>query len=97
MQALTRIPGVTAAFETPRFHEAVLLLDRPVSPVLAALAERGIAGGLDLEASHPELGHAMLVCATETKLDQDIDAYARAMKDAMQCRAASAAPLEETL
>ena len=27
---------------------------------------------------------------------QDIDAYARAMKDAMQCRAASAAPLEET-
>jgi hypothetical protein len=38
----------------------------------------------------------MLVCATETKLDQDIDAYARAMKDAMQYRAASAAPLEET-
>jgi glycine dehydrogenase subunit 1 len=96
VQALTRIPGVTAAFETPRFHEAVLLLDRPASPVLAALAERGIAGGLDLETSHPELGHAMLVCATETKLDQDIDAYARAMKDAMQCRAASAAPLEET-
>jgi glycine dehydrogenase subunit 1 len=84
VQALTRIPGVAAAFETPRFHEAVLLLDRPASPVLAALAERGIAGGLDLEASHPELGHAMLVCATETKLDQDIDAYARAMRDAMQ-------------
>jgi glycine dehydrogenase subunit 1 len=84
VRALTRIPGVAAAFAAPRFHEAVLTLDRPAGPILEALAERGIAGGLDLEASHPELGHAMLVCATETKLDQDIDAYARAMSDAMQ-------------
>ena len=37
--ALTRIAGVTAAFDTPRFHEAVLLLDRPVGAVLAALAQ----------------------------------------------------------
>ena len=84
MQALTRIPGVAAAFDTPRFHEAVLILDRPVSPVLAALAERGIAGGLDLGASHPELGHAMLVCATETNLDRDIEAYANALRDAIE-------------
>jgi glycine dehydrogenase subunit 1 len=84
VQALTRIPGVSAAFETPRFHEAVLRLDRPAGPVLAALAERGIAGGIDLAASHPELGHAMLVCATETKLDRDIAAYAQAMRDVMR-------------
>jgi glycine dehydrogenase subunit 1 len=84
VRALTRIPGITAAFETPRFHEAVLVLDRPAGPLLAALAERGIAGGLDLKASHPELGHAILVCATETKLDQDIDAYARALRDAIE-------------
>ena len=30
------------AFDAPRFHEAVLLLDRPVAPVLEALARRGI-------------------------------------------------------
>jgi glycine dehydrogenase subunit 1 len=84
VQALTRIPGVSAAFESPRFHEAVLRLDRPAGPVLAALAERGIAGGIDLAASHPELGHAMLVCATETKLDRDIAAYAQAMRDVMR-------------
>jgi glycine dehydrogenase subunit 1 len=82
--ALTRITGITAAFDTPRFHEAVLLLDRPVAPVLAALAERRIAGGLDLSASYPELGHALLVCATETKTDADIDDYARAMSAVMQ-------------
>ncbi|HMK85239.1 MAG TPA: aminomethyl-transferring glycine dehydrogenase subunit GcvPA [Steroidobacteraceae bacterium] len=82
--ALTQIPGVALAFDTPRFHEAVLTLDRPVGPVLEALAERGIAGGLDLAASYPELEHALLVCATETKLDADIDAYARAMADLMR-------------
>jgi glycine dehydrogenase subunit 1 len=86
VRALTQIPGVAAAFDAPRFHEAVLVLDRPAAPVLAALAERGIAGGLDLTDSHPELGPAILVCATETKLDQDIDAYARALRDALEER-----------
>ena len=81
VRALTRIPGVTAAFDAPRFHEAVLVLDRPAAPLLAALAQRGIAGGLDLAASHPELGPAILVCATETKLDEDIDAYAQALRE----------------
>jgi glycine dehydrogenase subunit 1 len=90
--ALTRIKGVRAAFTAPRFHEAVLLLDRPVAPVLAALAESGIVGGLDLAGSHPELGHALLVCATETKLDTDIAAYAAALSDVMtQSRAGAAA------
>lgn len=84
LRALTRIDGVTAAFDTPRFHEAVLKLNRPPGPVLSALAERGIAGGLDLAASHPELGHAMLVCATETKNDADIEAYAAALGAVMQ-------------
>ncbi|HEX4151493.1 MAG TPA: aminomethyl-transferring glycine dehydrogenase subunit GcvPA [Steroidobacteraceae bacterium] len=81
VRALSRIPGISPAFDSPRFHEAVLKLDRPAAPLLAALAGRGIAGGLDLAASHPELGHAMLVCATETKLDEDIESYARALRD----------------
>src|SRR5271166_4379265 len=84
--ALTAIPGVTAAFDAPRFHEAVLRLDRPVAPVLAALAERGILGGLDLKAGYPELGHALLVCATETKQERDIEAFASALADIMRTR-----------
>ncbi len=31
VDALTRVPGVRLAFDRPRFHEAVLLLDRPVA------------------------------------------------------------------
>ncbi len=74
--ALARVPGVRTAFHGPRFHEAVLLLDRPVAPVLAALAARGIVGGLDLSEFYPELGPALLVCATETKTASDIELYA---------------------
>src|SRR3984957_11475611 len=78
--ALVRVGGVTGVFDAPRFHKAVVLLDRPVAPVLAALAARGIAAGLDLAPSYPELGHAMLVCATETKSHADIEIYERALR-----------------
>ena len=62
----------------------------PVAAVLAALARRGILGGLDLSERYPELGHAILVCATETKLGADIDAYAAALGDAMSASRAAA-------
>jgi glycine dehydrogenase subunit 1 len=65
------------------FHEAVLSLDRPVGAVLEALARQDIQGGLDLSEHYPELGNALLVCATETKSGADIDAYAAAMSDAL--------------
>jgi glycine dehydrogenase subunit 1 len=87
---LTKVAGVREAFTAPRFHEAVLKLDRPVAPVLASLARRGIFGGLDLTERYPELGPALLVCATETKLDIDIDAYAGALADIMHPSRAAA-------
>jgi len=87
--ALTRIKGVRAAFEGPHFHEAVLLLDRPVAPVLQMLASGGILGGLDLSGDYPELGNALLVCATETKTSADIDSYANALSDAMKAARAA--------
>jgi glycine dehydrogenase subunit 1 len=79
--ALTSLRGVREVFSGPRFHEAVLSLDRPVAPVLAALAQRGILGGVDLSEHFPELGHALLVCATETKTDADIERYARTLAE----------------
>ncbi len=84
VHALTRTGGVRAAFAGPRFHEALLQLDRPTALVLSALAERGIAGGLDVSADYPELGHALLVCATETKTTADIEAYERALSAVLQ-------------
>ena len=76
VQALSALDGVSRAFDGPRFHEAVMILDRPVQPVLEALAAEGIVGGYDLGRDYPELGHALLVCATETRTREDIDVYA---------------------
>ena len=82
--ALTRVKGVKLAFERPRFHEAVLQLDRPVAPVLAELARRGIVGGFDLSVDYPELGNALLVCATETRSSEDIEKYANALTETLK-------------
>jgi glycine dehydrogenase subunit 1 len=79
--ALGAVSGVREVFCAPRFHEAVVALDRPVAPVLAALARRGILGGLDLSERFPELGHALLVNATETKTAADIGRFARALAE----------------
>ena len=83
-RALSAICGVRRAFARPVFHETVLTLDRPVAAVLAALAERDIQGGLDLSGYYPELGNALLVCATETKNDSDIESYAAAMSEVLR-------------
>jgi glycine dehydrogenase subunit 1 len=87
--ALTAIPGVRRVFVRPGFHEVALAFDRPLAPVLAALSQRGIEGGFDLSEHYPELGPSLLTCATETKSDEDIDTYARALADVL--RAARAA------
>ncbi len=77
--ALERLPGVRVAFAGPRFHEAVLQLDHPVAPLLESLAAEGIVGGFDLSRDYPELGHALLTCATETRTEADIEAYVRTL------------------
>jgi glycine dehydrogenase subunit 1 len=79
VSALTRIPGVRLRFDGPRFHEAVLAFERPVGGLLEGLARRNILGGVDLAADYPELGNALLVCATETKSSHDIGSYAAAL------------------
>ena len=87
--ALTGIDGIRAAFAGPRFHEAVLQLDRPVAPLLESLAAEGIIGGYDLSRDYPELGHALLTCATETRTSADIECYARSLERLLGRRAAA--------
>ena len=73
---LTAIKGVTRVFNHPVFHEVVLQLDVPVSETLRALEAQGILGGYDLTEHYPHLGQSLLVCATETRTQEDIDQYA---------------------
>ncbi len=76
LQRLCRIEGVAPLFETSLFHEGGVTLPRPVEPVLKALAERNILGGIDLTADYPEFGNGLLVCATELRSEEEIEYFA---------------------
>ncbi|MGB0722732.1 MAG: aminomethyl-transferring glycine dehydrogenase subunit GcvPA [Gammaproteobacteria bacterium] len=80
---LAELPGVSRAFEGPVFHEAVIQLERPAGEVLAAMAEADVFAGHDLGADYPELGSAILVCATETKTGADLDRYVDTLKNVL--------------
>ncbi|MDR3416128.1 MAG: aminomethyl-transferring glycine dehydrogenase subunit GcvPA [Nevskia sp.] len=80
VEKLTAIPGVEAVFGGDRFHEAVLRLPRPAAAVLERLAKQDLLGGFDLGRHYPELGEAILVCATETKTGADLERYAEALR-----------------
>ncbi len=79
VERLTRITGVSRAFDRPVFHETVLNLPCPTSEVLDGLLARGILGGFDLSGEYPELGNALLICATETREENDLQQYAEAL------------------
>ena len=53
------------AFNSPCFHESVVLLDRPAAPVLKALEARGVLGGYNLtDESYPVAGTSSLSTAS---------------------------------
>jgi glycine dehydrogenase subunit 1 len=83
LQHLVNVRAVTRVFDAPVFHEFVVRLDTPADAVLRALKAEGILGGLDLRPWYPELGHALLVCATETKSTTDLERYNAAIERAL--------------
>lgn len=96
VEKLTAIAGVKKAFESVHFHETVLQLDVPAEQVLKALMQKGILGGFDLSADYPELGHAILVCTTEMRSEEDIAAYVKAMQEVLSQAQNNVASLQES-
>lgn len=82
-EKLTSIRGVEAVFESPVFHEVVLRVPVPVTLLLETLAKQKIQAGFSLKKAYPELGECLVVCATETKTEQDIERFAKAMQEAV--------------
>ena len=83
IERLTVIDGVERHFSSPFFHEAVITLPKPVDEVLAALVWQDIIGGISLQQSFPELGDAMLVCATELCSDEEMERFATALESVL--------------
>ncbi len=63
-------------FNRPVFHESVIKFDMPVEELMSEMSERKVLAGVDISDDYPELGNVMLVCATETKMDADLQMYA---------------------
>ena len=78
------VQGVKRLFSAPHFHEIVLRLPKSSAAVLAGMAEQGVSGGFDLQPHYPQLGNAILVCATETKNGEDLQRYVAALRHALQ-------------
>lgn len=83
------IKGVKRAFNAPFFHEFVVTFDAfdksaanatSVAAILSKLDAAGIQGGYDLTHVYPELGASMLICATETKTEADLQAFAQTLE-----------------
>lgn len=71
--------GVKPAFNAPFFKEFVVRLDSSVADKNKALFAKNIIGGLDLGVYYPELAGCMLVCVTENRTKEDIDAFVAEM------------------
>ncbi|MGB5490113.1 MAG: aminomethyl-transferring glycine dehydrogenase subunit GcvPA [Woeseiaceae bacterium] len=81
VEGLCAIDGIERLYAGSFFHEVALKLDRPVAPVLAALAGKNILGGFDL--TNYASTDALLVCVTETKTAADIDSSIAAFAEVM--------------
>ena len=75
IEILTAIEGVDVLFNRPVFHEVALKINAPVADVIRALEAQGIVAGYTLGETYPELSDVLLVCATETRTEDDMQLY----------------------
>lgn len=77
------IEGVEKIFNSASFHETVIKLNKSSKAVLDAMTNDNIIAGYDLSESYPELGDAILVCATEQRTEKEIDQYVTSLTNAL--------------
>ena len=86
VEKLTNLGEIEPRFSGPVFHETVLKLPMEVPGVLRTLAAHNILGGYDLQQDYPELENCLLVCATETRTEEDLDKYATSLQRVLASR-----------
>ncbi len=81
---LTQIPSVHLKYpNTPFYKEFVLELPRPAQEVCEALLQRNIIAGLPLSEYGSSMERDLLVCVTEIRTREEIEAFATALTETL--------------
>ena len=84
-ERLARVPGVSLVNDS-FFNEFTLRLPKEARPVVRAMADRGILGGVSLGRLYPgagELENGLVVAVTEVVTHADIAALAKALEETL--------------
>lgn len=68
--------GINVVHDGPTFNEFVIQLNQPVKEVNEKLLEKGFIGGYELERDDQSLEGQMLLCVTEVRTKEELDAFA---------------------
>ena len=84
-ERLARVDGVELV-NGPFFNEFTLRLSRPARPVVRAMADKGVLGGVSLGRLFPDepaLANGLVVAVTEIVTDEDVEALAEALMETL--------------
>jgi glycine dehydrogenase subunit 1 len=85
-ERLERVPGARILNET-FFNEFTLRLPRPAAPIVEKLARKGVLAGVPASRLYPgekALENLLLVAATETTTEDDMDIFAAKLAEALR-------------
>jgi len=91
---LTANPYVEPVFSGTCFHECVLRLRVPLKNLLRPLAAHNLLPGYGLGQDYPELEDCLLVCATETKTEADLDLFADHLNKLIERQTTAGCPVK---
>jgi glycine dehydrogenase subunit 1 len=84
-ERLAKVPGVELVNES-FFNEFTLKLSKEARPVVRALAEKGVLGGVSLGRLYPDapaLANGLVVAVTEIVTEEDVEALAVALQETL--------------
>jgi glycine cleavage system P protein (glycine dehydrogenase) subunit 1 len=84
-ERIERLPAVQLVNHS-FFNEFTVRLPRPAAPVIEALAQKGVLGGIPISRLYPDwpaLADLLLVAATETATEDDMDRFEQALREVL--------------
>jgi glycine dehydrogenase subunit 1 len=79
---LARVPGLRVLNDT-FFNELTLRLPKPAAPLVERLARKGVLAGVPVSRFYPKAKDLLLVAATETTTEDDIEIFATKLEEAL--------------